>query len=478
MATILTQQQSLQQVPDSVSEDDSSAEANDEEESLDSDSSVEDDAFEQGIQGTSPTQIVFNVVKGIVGEGMLSLPAGIAAGTGLAVGCLITAAFGVLLAYTFSTMGRVCHETGAKTHKECAAAVRGPGLAQLGAIVIMCKTAFTCIAYAMVIGQSYSRIFEFFGLHGWFVTRQFVLVVIVVVILAPLCLQRDLSILSYTSLFGILCEFSVLVFMQYRFLDGSYAPNGQYYQIIPSENRVDFGEPNYPHEWNVTLTTFVLLASLSTAFIAHYNAPKFYIQMRRRSPRRFTRVVAVAFAIAFGIFVWAMSVGYLTFGAHANGNILNNYSDTDPGAAMARIAIGFAVMFGFPLSFTALRDSTISTFNLRPEKKRHFLLVTVLLLVVITACGAYLDDLGLLNALGGAIFGSFITLIFPALLMFFLAQKMLSGEMGRKERMGSQRIALERNWSVVLVVLGFILMCFGSVIVIMKKFFPQELGLT
>merc|ERR1740120_428357 len=103
----------------------------------------------------------------------------------------------------------------------------------------------------MVIGSSYSRIFQFFGLHGWFVTRQFVLVVIVVVILAPLCLQRDLSILSYTSLFGILCEFFVLVFMQYRFLDGSYAPNGQYYQIIPSENRVDFGEPNYPHEWNV-----------------------------------------------------------------------------------------------------------------------------------------------------------------------------------------------------------------------------------
>merc|ERR1711979_83578 len=107
------------------------------------------------------------------------------------------------------------------------------------------------------------------------------------------------------------------------------------------------------------------------------------------------------------------------------------------------------------MGFTALRDSTISTFSLRPEKRRHFLLVTILLLVIITACGATLTDLGLLNALGGAIFGAFITLIFPALLMFFLAQKMLSGEMGRKERMGSRRIALERNWSLVLVVLGF-----------------------
>merc|ERR1719343_121010 len=170
-----------------------------------------------------------------------------------------------------------------------------------------------------------------------------------------------------------MCELFVLVFMQYRYLDGSYAPEGQYYDIIPPENRVDFGTPNYPHMWNVSVTTFVLLASLSTAFIAHYNAPKFYIQMRKRSPKRFTMAVAVAFTFSLAIYLWIMFVGYMSFGENCEGLILNNYAESDPWATAARVAISFAVLFGFPLSFTALRDATMSTLNLEPDRKRNWI---------------------------------------------------------------------------------------------------------
>ena len=65
---------------------------------------------------------VFNLVKGIVGVGVLSLPAGIAAfgdqpsAAIPAVG--LVAAIGAISAYGFSLIGRVCSYTGARSYRE------------------------------------------------------------------------------------------------------------------------------------------------------------------------------------------------------------------------------------------------------------------------------------------------------------------------------------------------------------------------
>mmetsp|Transcript_832 Transcript_832/g.2624 ORF Transcript_832/g.2624 Transcript_832/m.2624 type:complete len:473 (-) Transcript_832:75-1493(-) len=442
---------------------------------------AEADEFDDDVHGSSMAQTVFNIVKNIVGEGMLSLPAGVAAGTGLVPSCLIASAFGLLLGSTFGMMGRVCHNTGAKSHKECGMLVCGPILAQTMAMTLMVKTGFTCVSYAMVLGGSYSRILHFFGLQGWFASKQAVLVLIVVCILTPLCLQRDLSALSYTSLFGICCEVFVASFMQWRLLDGSYSPIGKYYTAIKPKDRVYFGEVDRPELYTASVTTFVLLASLSTAFIAHYNAPKFYVQMRRRSPERFSRAVAYAFSIALAIYCWVMIVGYLSFGEHCEGNILNNYADSDPGATAARIAIGFAVLFGFPLSFTALRDATLSAIGLLAERKRNFIPATICWLALVTLLGASLDDLGLVNSLGGAILGALITMIFPGLLMYYMlradsqavkADKPVKGDCAQQRQMHAARTS-----ALIVVTLGVILLFVGTAVVLLRKFAPEVLAL-
>ena len=87
----------------------------------------------------------------------------------------------------------------------------------------------------------------------------------------------------------------VAIFMTWRLADESYMPNESYHETVPEDARLDFGSPARPHLWEVSVTTFVLLASLSTALIAHYNALKFYVQMRDRSPRRYTKAVIFAF---------------------------------------------------------------------------------------------------------------------------------------------------------------------------------------
>jgi len=256
--------------------------------------------------------------------------------------------------------------------------------------------------------------------------------------------------------------------MQVRLLDGTYAPQGMYWEEIQESSRVDFGDPASPHYLECGVSSFVLLSSLSTAFVAHYNAPKFYKQMRKRSPRRFAKVVVVAFTTAGCIYIWVACCGYLTFGKHAQGLILNNYSEHDPWAMGARVAIGIAVLFGFPLSFTALRDSTISTFNLPSHERAVFYGVTFALLVPITVLGCVLNDLGLVNTLGGAIFGALITLIFPGLLSLFaanLAAKKGSSDFGEGSRLAA--------W--VMLATGVVLLPFGSAVTLISKFHPQWL---
>jgi amino acid permease len=115
---------------------------------------------------------------------------------------------------------------------------------------------------------------------------------------------------------------------------------------------------------------------LSTSYIAHFNAPKFYqvftfiliflshpllinpIAKELKSPsmKRFNKVVGGAFGISIAMFLFIMTVGFLSFGGNSLGFILNNYSSTDNLATLARFAIGGALLTGYPFTFSAIRD--------------------------------------------------------------------------------------------------------------------------
>ncbi|CAE7266252.1 Slc38a7 [Symbiodinium natans] len=411
--------------------------------------------------GMSEVQLLFNIVKNIVGEGMLSLPAGIAGGTGLLAGSLIAAAFSVLMGYTFSIMGRTCYATGETSHKDCAAKVSGPRLAQTMAVVLFIKTSFTCLAFAIVISESFARTLRYFGLQGVLATSQAAMLVIGFLVLLPLCLQKELRVLSYTSMIGCLGQVWVVLVMHIRYVDGSYRPGGHFYDLVAAKDKPDFSDGvNY---WQSSAATFVLIGSLATAYIAHYNAPKYYSQLKDATPQKFTKVVAGAFGFSLLVYFWIMAVGYLTFGRAAEGLILNNYSEQDGLVTAARMAISLAVIFAFPLGFTGFRDSMMSVFNIPQER---FLPVTLVLLSSIVIAACFLQDLGLVNSLGGAIFGALITLVFPGLLLFYAGHTPGVTEFGELET---------RVGSFCILVLGFTLLVFGSVIVVIAKLFPEVL---
>lgn len=104
-----------------------------------------------GGTATMPEEI-FNLVKSIVGAGVLSLPAGIAAFSNAPSGAIpavgLIAAIGMFSAYGFSLIGRVCSYTGATSYREAWANSVGEKTSWAPAVSCTFKTTCATLAIA------------------------------------------------------------------------------------------------------------------------------------------------------------------------------------------------------------------------------------------------------------------------------------------------------------------------------------------
>lgn len=397
--------------------------------------------------GANSAQSVFNIMKNQIGSGVLGLPLGLATGTGIFPAMVITCVLGAISGYAFSNLGRVCSETGQKTWKGCGQATGGRVLANAMAIVCIFKTFLGCVSWSIVIADSFSGIFRGFGVPDPFSSRTYVLLGMTLIIIFPMCLIKDLSILGYTSLLGLIGLGYTSVFMLVRCIDGSYAPGGFFYDSLAQELKPDFSEGI--NLWGINMKSLAFMCGLSTAYVCHYNAPRFYDELRDNTMPRFNKVVSLAFSAVALVNMWMMIAGYLTFGTVTQGNILNNYADNDNLAALARLGVGGSVLCGYPILFTGLRESLLAFIGWERTDK-VFYGSTACILSLITVLAYFIHSLGLLNNFAGAVLGSYVIYVFP-MVCFLLAVKNGYLQIGRSERFLSKSFV----WmGIILSVVG------------------------
>jgi hypothetical protein len=177
----------------------------------------------QKLEGASIPNEVFNLVKAIVGVGVLSLPAGVAA-FGSAPSAFIPAAIlitviGVLSGYGFSLIGRVCAYTGAQSYREAWSRTVGESTSWIPAWSTTCKTFLACLAFSMVLADTFSSLLE--------TGRNGTLLSVTLLILTPLCMMKNLKSLAPFSLLGVLGMAYTALAMTVRWTDGTYSMDGQ-----------------------------------------------------------------------------------------------------------------------------------------------------------------------------------------------------------------------------------------------------------
>lgn len=217
------------------------------------------------LEGATIASEVLNLVKSIVGVGVLSLPAGVAA-FGSAPSAFIPAAIlitviGVLSGYGFSLIGKVCAYTGAKSYREAWSRTVGEQSSWIPAWSTTCKTFLACLAFSMVLADTFSSLFE--------TSRNGTLMTVTLLVLTPLCLMKNLRSLAPFSLLGVLGMTYTALAMTIRWLDGSYSLDGdepgQLVAELARHLKPKFGELGM--ESVMSPNALILVCMLSTAYM-------------------------------------------------------------------------------------------------------------------------------------------------------------------------------------------------------------------
>lgn len=407
---------------------------------------------------------VFNLAKAIVGCGVLSLPSGIAffsdAPTAVVPASIVCTAMGMMAAYAFSIIGRACEQHGVTSFQDCWAKSVDEKSAWLisASITTMCFLA--SLAYSIIIADSFTSLAQSFNLPAILSARSNVIIMLTALVLYPLCSLQSLAALSPFSLMGLGGTLYAAVFMAIRFFDGSYAKGGKFFEGLAVASRPVFGTKG---PWTFNNNMWVLVSMLSTSYIAHYNAPKFYSELKDTSMPKFNKVIAYSFSISVLAFIIMMSLGYLTFGGATAGFVLNNYANSDILATIARFAIGSALLTGYPFTFTAMRDGILDIAKASPEKRKAVTKPLNLgLIIAVTTLAVLLKDVGFVVSLSGALFGSTLMFMVPSWIHIQNLKARAAGVLSKNAK-------LEVALNYFMIVMGAGMGALGVIISVLKQ---------
>jgi amino acid permease len=331
---------------------------------------------------------------------------------------ILIAVMGVISAYTFALIGRVCQATNTMSYADAWDVTVGKSTSSIIAFSCFIDCWFGNLSYSMILADTISNLLASIGIAA---TRTQSLLGVTGIVLLPLCLMKNLASLAPFSLVGIIGMLYTTLAMGIRYFGGSYAvPNGQF--VASALAAPVFG--NAGAKAALSAKSLILTCMLSNAYIAHFNAPKYLAELKNNTMGRFTQVIAWSFGSSVALYSVITALGFLTFGAASNGLILNNYSTQDFLMSLSRIAVALSVTGSYPLLFDGTRDGLMDLFKVTKEKRNNSLFnkITVGVLALTTVVASKMTDLGLVASVGGATFGTALVFIYPTI-MFIKSQQ-------------------------------------------------------
>ena len=391
-----------------------------------------------------------NLVKNIVGTGVLTLPAGVArlsdgglsSPEALGLSALLLVAFGAMNAWGFALLGEACARTGATTYAGVWRASLGPRYAAVPAVASLFLTFTASVACLSVIADGATDLCSALtGIDYFALPRDAILVALVGAVLAPICSLRSLAPLATPSKIGVVGTVVAAAALLAVAAGGDYAPGGALADATPFPPQLlaaaDAGIADAADAAATSVAarlpsaggTAFFLSLLSNAYLAHYNAPSVYASLGggdgggaagsdgandASQLDRFYSVVGAAFAASGALFLAITAAGFSTFGVASQPMILNNYASADPLAITARVGFVLCVLFEFPLLERPFRLAIAELAGAPPAAALAPAAVaaSVALITATALAGVPLDTL---SAVGGGTGGALLIYVAPAL---------------------------------------------------------------
>jgi len=382
---------------------------------------IEDDGEEEDEEaGVSRFGAIFIVCNAALGAGLLNFPHAyaLAGGWPVCLGMQLGVMLLALIGLHFLASGARAHSV--TTYQEVVkfgAPHRYFGL--LAMIFIIIYTFGCCITFEIVLGDQMEAIFGALlpDNDSWYLDRRFLIPILSLVLIFPLCFPKDIGFLRHAALLGFMsCMFVVMVVViRYAYPGEGYVP--------PSPP-----PPESPQSFTSLLAA---LPSLLFAYQCHVSAVPVYASMKEKSQNAWMVVVSVSLLLCCIVYTLTGTFGYLTFGLDVNPDILVSYGANDPLVIAARLLMAVAMVTSYPIlhfcgraaffSITGLDAFALQTpyaDRMRKERIRRYsatcvwFLTALLLAVFIPNISDVISVIGSLAA--------FFILIFPGIIIIQL----------------------------------------------------------
>ncbi|KAH8879409.1 hypothetical protein GQ53DRAFT_40407 [Thozetella sp. PMI_491] len=274
-------------------------------------------------QSTLP-QTIFNSINVLIGVGLLSLPMGIKY-AGWLVGMISLFLCAAVTAYTAKLLAR-CMDLDASltTFSDVAYISFGRNARVATSVLFTLELMAACVALIVLFADSLDLI-----LPGLLTVTQWKMVCSAIMV--PLNFL-PLRLLSFTSIIGIVCCFSIVTIL---LIDGFIKPTSPGSLIEPAQTYL------FPANWLTLPLSFGLLMS---PWGGHSVFPNIYRDMRH--PHKYTRALKVTFSFTYLLDTVTAVAGLLMFGDEVRDEITSNILESTgyPRALTALMCIFIAII--------------------------------------------------------------------------------------------------------------------------------------
>ncbi|KAK6929528.1 Amino acid transporter, transmembrane domain [Dillenia turbinata] len=303
--------------------------------------------------GASFTSAVFNVSTGMIGAGIMSIPATLKV-LGIIPGFIAVVVVALLVEVTVEFMLRYTNSGECDTYGGLMGESFGrPGSLALQ-ICVMVTNLGCLIIYLIILGDVLSGneshlgiLQEWFGTH-WWTSRAYSLLFVVLFVMLPMLLLRRVESLQYASAVSILLAVVFVVICSMMAISALLQGKTQHLRLFP-----DFSSLYSIFSLFTTIPVYVI------GFSFHVNVHPIRAELGK--PSEMARAVRVSLILCVGIYCAIGFFGYLLFGDAIMADMLVNFdhnSSSTMGAIIndfVRLSYAIHLMLVFPVMNFSLR---------------------------------------------------------------------------------------------------------------------------
>lgn len=383
---------------------------------------------------------VSNLAVTAIGAGMLALPKAFST-VGIALGLALTITVCFLTYFSSSVIIRYA----ARDHKDSYGSLIKSEFGRGGAAALQCAIiihvlgvmiVYLIIIQDMLIGSApgYQGLIPYFFGVQWFVSRWLVALVLLIVVVCPMLISRDLSIVSHFSKFSVRMLLSLAATLVG--LAGVAVATGKAASIEIFPDLETVGGVGGP--LGLISAILTVLAVLALAFTCQFNLVPVHNSMRDNRTKTMQMATQASITLSALLYSSIAVAGYTLFGDKTDGDILKNltveFVTECIGKRPAEILIIFVVganslnlLINFVLKVWAVRDAWCELALGKPSRLLRsfpFYLLTGVLVCIAFSVSVILPSVWLLVSLVGSTACVTFSYVFPGCLLFKKARTM------------------------------------------------------